>query len=130
MDGLRRFPSFIKCGHWTQPDDKLILQKKRGGRPTTSLDFQSHKSPRSAAALKATSSSKLHHNRKWNSLKWPAIHAVITSELCGNAKIPSLRLVILQVTVNTRAISMHPWSASIIYKWNALQLKFLPVWYI
>lgn len=58
MDGLRRLPSFIKCGHWTQPDDKLILQKKRGGRPTTSLDFQSHKSRPSAAALKATSTSR------------------------------------------------------------------------
>lgn len=52
MDGLRRFPSFIKCGQRTQPDAELILQKKQGGRATTSLVSLSYKSPASAAALR------------------------------------------------------------------------------
>lgn len=54
MDGLRRFPSFIKCGHRMQPDAELILQKKQGGRATTSLVSLSYKSPASAAALRGT----------------------------------------------------------------------------
>lgn len=53
MDGLRRFPSFIKHGRCTRPDAELILQKKQGGRATTSLVSLSYKSPASAAALRA-----------------------------------------------------------------------------
>lgn len=129
MDGLRRFPSFLKCGHWTQPDDKLILQKKWGGRPTTSLDFQSHKSPHSAAALKATRSSQAtsqqaqqfkvtshsHSHYKW--VMWQCKSTLSTSG-------------------NTLGHSQHScdkcasFKCNIIYKWTALQLKFLHAWYI
>lgn len=49
MDGLRRFPSFIKRGGRTRPDAELILQKKLGGRATTSLVSPSYKSPAAAA---------------------------------------------------------------------------------
>lgn len=52
MDGLRRFPSFIKHGGRTHPDAELILQKKQGGGATTSLVSLSHKSPAAAAALR------------------------------------------------------------------------------
>lgn len=52
MDGLRRFPSFIKCGHRTRPDAELIWQKKRRGGATTSLVSSGNKSPASAAALR------------------------------------------------------------------------------
>lgn len=49
MDGLRRFPSFIKRSGRTHPDAELILQKKLGGRATTSLVSPSYKSPGAAA---------------------------------------------------------------------------------
>lgn len=52
MDGLRGFPSFIKCGPRTRPDAELISQKKQGGRATTSLVSSGNKSPASAAALR------------------------------------------------------------------------------
>lgn len=51
MDGLRRFPSFIKHGGCTRSDAELILQKKQDGRATTSLVSPSYKSQAGAAAL-------------------------------------------------------------------------------
>ena len=70
MDGLRRFPSFITRGRRTSLDAELILQKKQGGRATTSLVSPGYKSTASAAALKASSVSRAAlHDSSLNSLK-------------------------------------------------------------
>lgn len=68
-------------------DAELILQKKQGGRATTSLVSLCYKSPASAVALRGTGVTRaalLHYSL--NTLKWPAIHGAIMSELCSNAK--------------------------------------------
>lgn len=69
MDGLRRFPSFIKCGGRTRPDAELILQKKQGGRATTSLV-----SPGNKSLLRHSEARRYltPHYYSLNSLKWPA----------------------------------------------------------
>lgn len=69
-----------------QPDDKLIVQKKQGGSPTTSLDFQSYKSPHSAAALKATSSYQATSQQAQQSKVTSHSHSRHISELRGNVK--------------------------------------------
>lgn len=125
MDGLGRLPSFIKCGHWTQPDDKLILQKKRGGRPTTSLDFQSHKSPPSAAALKATSTSQAAPQQ--------GRRPKVTSNSHGHYKwvMQRCKNILSADTVGHTQLSYDKcarFKCNIIYKWNTLQLKSHPAW--
>lgn len=96
-----------------RPDAELILQKKQGGRATTSLVSLSYKSPASAAALRGTGvthATLLDYSL--NSLKWPTIHAAIMSELCSNAKIFSIHLTLLWVIVNTPTINVQALSAA------------------
>lgn len=94
-------------------DAKLILQKKQGGRATTSLVSLSYKSPASAVALRGTGVTHATlPDYSLNSLKWPAIHAAIMSELWRSAKIFYIHPVLLWVTVNTPRINVQALSAA------------------
>lgn len=122
MDGLRRFPSFIKCGHRTQPDAELILQKKQGGRATTSLVSLSYKSPASAAALRGAgvTFATLLQPQQYKVTDHSHSHYEWVMWQCKN---------ILYTSSITVGHSQHlddecaSFKCGIISKWNALQLE-------